>query len=759
MLCCGLLLLQAANNLILSNLWNRKTRTLLTILGIAMGVAAVVSLSALGEGMASGMEEVFTSSDADLMVAQKDAMMVLFSKVDESISADLERIPGVVEVTGTVVNIVQMDTVPYFIVTGEDTRGFGMAHYRIVAGGPILQRKQILIGKLAAESFDKEVGEAFRLEGATYRVAGIYETGTSFEDGGAVMSLSDAQRLFDQRYQVSYFNLRVNDKTRIDAIRNEIEDRWPKLAATRSGEQTRQTEMLGMYRSFGFYMGIFAVLVGGLGMMNSTLMSVFERTREIGVLRAIGWRRRRVIVMILGESVIVALLGGVVGIGVGYGLTEAIKLSPAVSSMLVGAYTIDIFVRALGLSIGLGILSGLYPAWRASKLLPAEAMRAATNLPESTSSMELISRILSNSSLRNLWRRPTRTIVTLISIGLGVGFTFALMGMTSGMESMFTNYISSGDSDLIVEEKDAADASLSVISERTANNIRAHPEVKSVSRIVWGITTAPGMPFFMVNGLDPRESKINDYNVREGRTLQRSGEVILGRLAANSLKKDLGNKMRIAGARFTIVGIYENGVSFEDTGAAISLRDAQDLFDKQDEVSFLGVALHDQKRAVDVANLLEQQFADVMVGTTSTFTEKMQDFKTMESMMNAMSGLTMLVGGIVMMNAMLMSVFERTQEIGLLRAVGWKRKRVVSMIVTEGLALSLFSGIAGVGIGIGLNSLLSLIPLYGSFFNPIYEGPIFVQIGVLVLVLGVVGSIYPAWKAASLKPIEALRYE
>ena len=754
-----LLSLRVADNLILSNLWNRKTRTCLTILGIAMGVAAVVSLSALGEGMSRGMEEVFTSSDADLMVAQTDAMMVLFSKVDESIAADIERIPGVDEVAGTVVNIVQMDTVPYFIVTGEDTSGFGMAHYRIIAGGPILQRKQILIGKLAAESFDKDVGEAFRLEGATYRVAGIYETGTSFEDGGAVMSLSDAQRFFDQRYQVSYFNLRVNDKTRIDAIKNEIENRWPKLAATRSGEQTRQTEMLGMYRSFGFYMGIFAVLVGGLGMMNSTLMSVFERTREIGVLRAIGWRRRRVIVMILGESVIVAFLGGVVGVSVGYGLTESIKLSPAVSSMLSGEYTIDIFVRALGLSISLGILSGLYPAWRASKLLPAEAMRAGTNLPVSTSSMEFISRLLSNSSLRNLWRRPTRTLVTLTSIGLGVGFTFALMGMASGMESMFTNYMSAGDSDLIVEEKDAADASLSVISERTANSIRAHPEVKSVSRIVWGITTAPGLPFFMVNGLDPRESKINDYNVREGRTLQRSGEVILGRLAANSLKKELDDKMRIAGARFTIVGIYENGVSFEDTGAAISLRDAQNLFDKKDEVSFLGVAIHDQKRAVGVANLLEQQFADVMVGTTSTFTEKMQDFKTMESMMNAMSGLTMLVGGIVMMNAMLMSVFERTQEIGLLRAVGWKRKRVVSMIVIEGLALSLFSGIAGVGIGIGLNSLLGLIPLYGSFFNPIYEGPIFVQIGVLVLVLGLVGSMYPAWKGANLKPIEALRYE
>ena len=94
--------------------------------------------------------------------------------------------------------------------------------------------------------------------------------------------------------------------------------------------------------SFGFYMGIFAVLVGGLGMMNSTLMSVFERTREIGVLRAVGWRRRRVIAMILGESMIVAILGGVAGIVLGIGLTELTKLSPAVNSMLDGIFTVDI---------------------------------------------------------------------------------------------------------------------------------------------------------------------------------------------------------------------------------------------------------------------------------------------------------------------------------------------------------------------------------------------------------------------------------
>ncbi len=131
----------------------------------------------------------------------------------------------------------------------------------------------------------------------------------------------------------------------------------------------------------------------------------------------------------------------------------------------------------------------------------------------------------------------------------------------------------------------------------------------------------------------------------------------------------------------------------------------------------------------------------------------------MQSMLNAMSGLTMLVGGIVMMNAMLMSVFERTQEIGVLRALGWRRRRVVRMILVEALALSLFSGIAGIGIGMCLNRLLGFIPMYGSILKPIYHVPIFVQIITLVLVLGIVGGIYPAWRAAGLRPIEALRYE
>jgi len=430
-----------------------------------------------------------------------------------------------------------------------------------------------------------------------------------------------------------------------------------------------------------------------------------------------------------------------------------------VASMLEGVITVDIFLQAIGLSVGLGAISGLYPAWRASRLTPAEAMRAATSAATPPRRLAAIGRLLGSAALRNLWRRPTRTVVTLSGIGLGVGFTVALMGMALGVEATFTNLMGAGESDLLAEEKGVADASLSVIAERTADRIRAHPQVKSVSKMVFGLTTAPGLPFFMVYGLDPREAKINDYRIREGRRMEREGEIILGRLAANSLEKTVGEKIRVSGMRLTIVGIYENGSAFEDTGATMLLRDAQRLFDKPREVSFLGIAVHDRERADEIARLLEQQFPDLMISTTTTFTERMQDFRNMEMVLDMLIGLTMLVGGIVMMNAMLMSVFERTQEIGVLRALGWRRRRVVRMVLIEALGLSLLSGVAGVGIGVGLNRLLGLIPYFGALLEPIYTGTMFAKIGVLVLVLGVLGGIYPAWRAAGLRPIEALRYE
>ncbi|HKZ69995.1 MAG TPA: ABC transporter permease, partial [Anaerolineales bacterium] len=516
--------------MILKNLWRRKTRTLLTMLGIAVGVAAVVALSAFGEGFASGFESIFSSANADLTVGQKEAVMLLISAVDDSVGEEIANLPGVDDVAGTVIGVVQMPESPYFIVMGEDPRGFAMRHYRLVAGKPLTGRKQILLGKITAKNFDKQVGESFRLNSVTYRVVGIYETGVSMEDGGAVMSLADAQRAFDKRYRVSYFNVKVEDKREIDAIKQQIETRWPDLAAIRSGEATQQTEAINLYRSFGWFLGVFAVLVGGLGMMNTTLMSVLERTREIGVLRAMGWKSGRVVGMIMGESLALAFGGGLLGIALGIGLTQLARTAPAVESLLGSVFTPLIFAQALGTALLLGAVGGLFPAWRASRLAPVEAMRYDSGVGAHLGPVAgSLARLFGNSALRNLWRRPTRTLVTVVGVGIGVGFIVALIAIVEGFTTAFDAMAGAGEADLLAEQSNTSDLSLSVIDERVADRIATRPEVESVSKMIFGVSSAPGLPYFLVFGLDPSEELIRHFRVREGHLILRPGDMMLGR--------------------------------------------------------------------------------------------------------------------------------------------------------------------------------------------------------------------------------------
>jgi ABC-type antimicrobial peptide transport system permease subunit len=744
----------------LKNLWRRKTRTLLTTLGIAIGVAAVVILSAFGEGMARGFGQAGVSADSDLLVTQRDAIMLIVGAIDEEVGAELQQIRGIDAVAGAVVGILQLPDSPYFLVTGEEPRSFAMAHYRLIEGRAISAKREVMLGRQSAENLKKRIGDRFRIGDISYRVVGIYETGSSFEDNGAVLGLADAQRAFDKRGQVSFFRIALRDLREREQIRQQIEERWPDLAVLRSGEPGAQEEVLQLYRSMGWILGVFAVLVGGLGMMNAMLMSVFERTREIGVLRAMGWRRRRVVLMILGEALLLSALGGLIGLGLGVLLIWGARSSPAVSGFLGDAFDPSMAIQAFFIAIILGLVGGGYPALRAASLAPVEAMRAESGAAVRWGPIaRLLSRVLRGATLRDLLRRPTRSLMTIAGVGVGVGFIVAISGITVGAERLIVEMLSAGQADILAEQAGASDMSFSTIEERDVDLVRLHPEVRSVSRMVLGTSNVPGLPFFIIYGLDPREEYLRHYYVTEGRTIQRPGEILLGRLAANSLEKEVGEKLRLAGASFTIVGIFETGVGYEDSGGVITLREAQRLFGKPRQVSFLSIAVTDPSRAAIVAAELEARIPSLLVARTSDLTSRVQDFATMDAVFGALIGLMLVVGGIVMMNVMLMSVFERTQEIGVLRAVGWSARRVLRMVMAESVALSILSAFAGAGIGVGLTWLLTLAPYYGAVLQPGYTADIFVQVFLMAIGLGVLGGLLPAWRAVRLAPVEALHYE
>ena len=656
--------------MILKNLWRRKTRTLLTMLGVAVGVAAVIVLSAFGAGMASGFGRISSSASADLTVAEKEALLIMMGTIDEEVGDQIAQMSGVKEVAGTIVGVIQMPDSPYFLVMGEEPRGFTIGHYRLVDGQPLGGRRQVLLGKLTAKNFKKNVGDTFRINEIGYRVVGIYETGASFEDNGAVIGLADAQRAFDKRSQVTYFQIKLDDPRRSDEVRQAIEQRWDDLTTVRSGEPTKQDQMLAIYNSLGWFLGIFAILVGGLGMMNAMLMSVFERTREIGVLRALGWRRRRIIGMILGEALILSVSGGLLGMLLAIGLLQLASLSAAVGGFLSGTLDPMLFVQALVIAAVLGMVGGIYPAWRAARLAPVEAMRAESGAVVHWNRMtRWLAGLFRGGALRNLWRRPARTLLTAVGLGIGVGFIVTLVGITEGSRQIFTKLLTAGQADLVAEQAEASDMGFSKIDERVADKIRLHPEVRSVSKVVIGATTGEGLAFFFAFGLDPHEEYIQHYRVTSGRSIERPREIMIGRLAADSQKKQVGDTLHVAGSSFRVVGIYENGISYEDIGGVIELSDAQRLFSRPRQVSIIGIGLRDPTRAAAIAAELERDFPEVIVMQAATMTERIQDFATMNTVFNALVALMVVVGGIVMTNVMVMSVFERTQEIGVLRAL------------------------------------------------------------------------------------------
>jgi ABC-type antimicrobial peptide transport system permease subunit len=495
------------------------------------------------------------------------------------------------------------------------------------------------------------------------------------------------------------------------------------------------------------------VLIGGVGVMNTVLMSIFERTREFGTLRALGWHPRRILGLVLGESLALCGLGGLVGAGLGVGVVWAVRQVPLASSLFSATFSPGLFAQGIGVALALGLVGGAYPAWRASRSLPAEAMRAESGAGTRASRLRF-----GGTALRNLLRQPTRTLLTLTGIGIAMMAMVSLGGLTDGLVDEMTAMAGKGGVQLAGMEADAS-MDLSAIDEGIVRRIVDVPGVRDAEGFLTGYTAVGDLPFFVVFGYHPRGQAIRDFRIVEGAPLTANRQIIIGRVAAEALDKRVGQTLRLFNGSFRIVGFYETGVPFEDGGGVVSLRDAQALFGQPHKVSFLGIRLEDPDLAEAVEHEIEARFPEVAVMQASEFSEDVADLKFMRSSTWAIAFLALLVGGAGMTNTMVMGVFERTREIGVLRALGWSKRRVLSMILRESLALSLLGGAVGVVTGVVAIGLLNGLPAVAGWVQASFSIALFAQALVTAFVLGAAGGAYPSWRASLMRPVEALRYE
>jgi len=386
----------------LKNVFRQKVRSSLTVLGIALGIGLILALGSIGEGLNKQISESFGDVAGVIDVRAQDSD----EGIDDDIIEDIRYIEGVEEV---------IPIGEYRITRGG--RGFGGMMIRFGGGGHsagggsltftgIFPEDQdyligeniiadegrklddsddgsfvVLLGSSTAESQFLNLGDEIEYEREDeddetesfyFEVVGILEeTGDSDIDGAAYVPLRTMQELEDD-YTITQLKVKIDDIENVERITDEINDYSDEIMAFSFLSMVRQMESsLATIQLAVFGIAAISLIVGGIGIMNTMIMSVMERRREIGIMKAIGATTRMILTQVLQESAFLSLIGGFIGLILGYGSTSLITQYTSFTTIM----TPDLIIIGLGFSLVLGMGAGLYPAWAASKLDPIEVLR------------------------------------------------------------------------------------------------------------------------------------------------------------------------------------------------------------------------------------------------------------------------------------------------------------------------------------------------------------------------------------------------
>lgn len=362
---------------------------------------------------------------------------------------------------------------------------------------------------------------------------------------------------------------------------------------------------------------------------------------------------------------------------------------------------------------------------------------------------------------RNLFRQRVRTSLTVVGVAVGVVAIVAFGATVRGFWTSTDAFIHSGETDLLVFQSGVAADLFSTLDEaQTRNVLAADPDVAESAAYLWHILPVEDMPFSLVVGLRPDEFGYRGLQVVRGRRVQSDDEVMIGTIVERTLDKSVGDSLSLGGHPHRIVGVFHTGVVFFDGGVHLTLTRLQNLIRKPGQATSFQLRL---RSGVDPSAVVERIERDhpnlVVIGSAEEYKKVDQGLEIADGMVWAINGMTLFIGSLIVANTMWMSVYERTREIGVLRAVGWSRRSVMAMIVLESVGVALIACLLGCIGGVMLAQLFTTLPVSKLFVDPVFEPSLFGLALALAVLLSVLGGALPAWRAARISPVEALRHE
>jgi len=366
--------------IVVRGLLRRPVRTALTLVGISIGIAAVVALV----GMAWGYEKSITKQldviGIDLVVSNMSGG-IMPKVYDESLKDKVAKLPRVAEVTSVLMQMLSIEDAPMMMVSGREWGGFTWEQLKVIEGRMPHDATEhaVVLGRLAAEVLKKKLGDTVEIETKELPVVGIVDGQAVVENGAIILALPVLQEITENQGKVNFVDIRVTPNTTKDELNTlcaRIKGIFPAGRAMIAREVVGTSQGFRIARAMSWSTSILAIVVGILGVANTMLMTVFERTHEIGILLAVGWKRRRIVSMVLCESALLGLLGGVTGVAMGAVGLKVLETTPFMHGLLEPDLSGKLLIVSVAIAVAVGIISGLYPAWRSSRLRPSRALHA-----------------------------------------------------------------------------------------------------------------------------------------------------------------------------------------------------------------------------------------------------------------------------------------------------------------------------------------------------------------------------------------------
>jgi putative ABC transport system permease protein len=365
--------------LVAHNIGVKKLRLALASLAVAIGVMTVVTFNIVNHSLRETALAIMQTGRADFTIAQKGVSDLLNSNVDQ---ASLDRIktdPDVAGATGVLIGTTKLNSDnPLFLEIGirpTELEDFGVT---VVSGRPFDKDAagELMLGWRAAANLHKKVGDTLVVDSDPFRVVGTYSTGQALGDTGAMFPLVPFQAAQRQPGELTLIFVRIRAGADIQALRARLEDEYPQLVTVRTAsDYGRADRSLSLINAADRGSTILAVLVGAVIVMTTMTITFIERTREFGVLAAVGWSSTRVVGMVIGEALSIGLIGAMGGVALSFAATQVIGELPSLVGILNPVYTAEAFWRAIYTAGLMSLIGGAYPAARAARLKPLEALR------------------------------------------------------------------------------------------------------------------------------------------------------------------------------------------------------------------------------------------------------------------------------------------------------------------------------------------------------------------------------------------------